>query len=129
MNVLLSIKPEYADRIFAGEKLFEFRRVVPKQDVERVVVYASAPVQRIIGEFTVRRVVTTTPERLWRRTREHAGIAREAFMRYFEGCAEAHALEVAEAKLYARPIDPRERDENFRPPQSFVYLAQPPSPA
>jgi len=127
MNVLLSIKPEYADRIFAGEKLFEFRRVVPKQDVERVFVYASAPVQRIIGEFTVRKVVTTTPEKLWRRTHTHAGIARDAFMRYFDGCAEAHALEVAEARRYEQPIDPRERDEKFRPPQSFVYLAEPPA--
>lgn len=122
MNVLLSIKPEYANRIFAGEKRFEFRRVVPKQDVERVFVYASAPVQRIIGEFTVRTVVTSTPEKLWRRTHAHAGIAQEAFMRYFDGCAEAHALEVAEARLYEQPIDPRKRDDKFRPPQSFVYL-------
>lgn len=129
MDVLLSIKPEFADRIFAGEKRFEFRRVIPKQPLDRVIVYSSSPVQRIVGEFTVRGIITASPEQLWRQTRHCAGITREGFMRYFSGCDEAHAIEIGVVNRYGKPIDPRRRDQQFRPPQSFIYLEQRPSRA
>jgi predicted transcriptional regulator len=122
MNVLLSIKPEFADKILSGEKRFEFRRVMPKRDVERIVVYASSPVCRIVGEFTVRGVVTASPRGLWRLTRAHAGIPKHYFDAYFRGKEEAHAFEVGEAQGYDEPIDPRKIDPAFRAPQSFVYL-------
>jgi predicted transcriptional regulator len=122
MDVLLSIKPEYSDRIFAGEKRYEFRRVIPKQPIERVIVYSSSPVQRIVGEFTVGGVVTASPEQLWRRTRQRAGIPRESFMRYFAGRDQAHALVIDVVRRYREPIDPRRSDRGFRPPQSFVYV-------
>lgn len=50
MKVLMSIKPEFADKIFDGSKRYEFRRMIFKQPaVKKVVVYASAPVQMVIG--------------------------------------------------------------------------------
>lgn len=122
MSVLLSIKPEFAEKILSGEKRFEFRRVVPKRPVERVVVYASSPVCRVVGEFSVRQVVSDTPKALWRRTREHAGISWAYFIRYFGGRSCAHAFEVEHAVRYAEPIDPKRVDRSFRPPQSFAYL-------
>lgn len=122
MSVLLSIKPEFAEKILAGEKRFEFRRVMPKQRVERVVVYASSPVCRLVGEFTVRRVVSASPEKLWRQTRNFAGISRRYFDAYFEGRTEAHAFEVEDVLRYDQPIDPQSIYRGFRPPQSFVYL-------
>jgi len=122
MSVLLSIKPEFAEKILSGEKRFEFRRVMPKRDVERVVVYASSPVCRIVGEFTVRRVMTATPGKLWKLTRTHAGIEKHFFEAYFMGRDEAHAFEVDEARRYDEPIDPRKLSRAFRAPQSFVYL-------
>lgn len=121
MNVLLSIKPEFAERILSGEKRFEFRRVVPKQPVDRVCIYASSPVCRIVGEFCVRRVLTASPARLWRLTRQHAGISKAYFDLYFDSCEDAHAFEVADARRYTQPIDPRQLDHTFRPPQSFMY--------
>lgn len=43
MKVLLSIKPEFAEKIFSGEKKFEFRRSIFKdKTVKTVLVYASA---------------------------------------------------------------------------------------
>lgn len=122
MTVLLSIKPEFAEKLLSGEKRFEFRRVIPKRDVERVVVYASSPVCRIVGEFTVLRVVSASPRTLWRETRSHAGITRRYFNAYFKGRTEAHAFEVETVLRYDDPIDPRRINRDFRPPQSFVYL-------
>ena len=52
MKVLLSIKPEFADKIFNGTKKYEYRRsIFKKKEVKTVVVYASSPIQKIIGEF------------------------------------------------------------------------------
>lgn len=123
MSVLLSIKPEFAEKILTGEKRFEFRRVIPKREVERVVVYASSPVCRLVGEFTVRQIVTAKPVTLWRRTRSHAGISWRYFAAYFDGRAEAHAFEVDRVVRYPTPIDPRKLSRRFRAPQSFVYLS------
>ena len=52
MKVLLSIKPEYASKILDGTKRYEYRRAIFKRtEVTTVVVYASDPVRKVIGEF------------------------------------------------------------------------------
>ena len=53
MHALLSIKPEYAEKILKGEKLVEFRIVAFAQEVSKIFIYATSPVCRIVGEFEV----------------------------------------------------------------------------
>ena len=54
MKVLLSIKPEFADKIFNGTKKYEFRKSIFKnKDVDTVVVYASSPCKYIINWYTI----------------------------------------------------------------------------
>ena len=56
MKVMISIKPEFADKIFTGIKKYEFRKVLFKNnDIDTVIVYASSPVQKVIGEFKIKR--------------------------------------------------------------------------
>ena len=52
-KVLLSIKPEFADKIFNGTKKYEFRRSIFKENIKIIVVYVSYPVQEIVGEFEI----------------------------------------------------------------------------
>ena len=33
MKILLSIKPEYAHKIFSGEKKFEYRKIIFKKNI------------------------------------------------------------------------------------------------
>src|SRR5687768_5485385 len=74
-SVLLSIKPEFVEKIFSGIKKYEFRRAIFKSKaVSRVVVYASSPVQRVVGEFELSDIISARPDSLWRRTRKHSGI-------------------------------------------------------
>ena len=122
MKVLLSIKPIYADRIFSGEKRYEFRRIVFKNpDVTTVVVYASAPTSRVIGEFEISSILSDSPQQLWQATKSHAGVEETFFFDYFANRVMAHAIKVKNPKRYRRSFDIREKFA-LAPPQSFAYL-------
>ena len=122
MKVLLSIKPEYAEKIFNGEKLFEFRKVIFKnKDIKKIVVYESSPVCKVIGEFEIETIISKEINILWQETKCQAGISENFFFSYFSDRLIGHAIKVKNSKKYECP---RRLDVEFgiRPPQSFVYL-------
>ena len=50
MNVLLSVKPKYANEIISGRKKYEFRKLIFKREnIEKVYIYSSSPVKKVIG--------------------------------------------------------------------------------
>ena len=54
MSLILSLKPNYADLIFAGLKTAEFRKRFSKSFENRnIFVYVSSPVKQIRGGFQV----------------------------------------------------------------------------
>ena len=122
MRVLLSIKPEYAFKIFDGTKRFEFRKVIFKNpDVKTVIVYASSPVQQVIGEFEIDDIFSFDPDALWKKTKKYSGISEDFFYQYFADREIAHAIKIKKTKKYKKPLCIRE-DFNVIPPQSYVYL-------
>lgn len=45
MRVLLSIKPEFVEKIFSGEKLYEYRKAAFKNEgISSIVIYSTMPV-------------------------------------------------------------------------------------
>jgi len=122
MKVLLSIKPQYANKIFDGSKKFEFRRSVFKNTaVTKIVVYASAPVSRVIGEFEIDEVIQNDLEILWKETKKYSGITKDFYDSYFEGKEQGFAIKVKNTKLYKKDLCIRERF-GIGPPQSFAYI-------
>ena len=123
MKVLLSIKPHFANKIFSGEKKFEFRKVLfSNKEVSKVVVYATMPVGMIIGEFTIKNIHIDSPNSIWKKTSEFSGIEESFFKEYYQGRTKAVAIEVTNPVLFKRPINPKEKYKNFTAPQSFRYL-------
>lgn len=123
MKVLLSIKPEFAEKIFNGTKKFEFRRsIFKRQTIKKVVVYASSPVQKVIGEFEIDQILSLAPESLWEKTHLHSGITENYFFEYFGDKEIGHAIKVKNIKRYKNPLCLK-KDFNTIPPQSFLYLA------
>jgi predicted transcriptional regulator len=123
MQVLLSIKPEYVDRILSGEKRYEYRRrVFQREGITTVVIYATAPVMRIVGEFEIAGIIEDTPNELWMQTNEHAGVTFEFYDSYFSGREKAFAIRVGAIRRYEPPVEPHEALEDFCAPQSFRYL-------
>lgn len=122
MKVLLSIKPEFVREIISGRKRFEFRKRLFKQSVDAVVIYASKPVGLIVGEFTIDKILTETPNALWKKTKKYSGITKEFFWEYFEGREKGYAIKIKQFFEYADPINPFELMENFSAPQSYKYI-------
>lgn len=122
MKVLLSIKPEFAEKIFEGTKKYEFRRALFKDpSIKKVVVYASSPVQKVIGEFEIEKVLNMEINELWRKTHMHSGISKSYFFEYFNDKTFGYAIKIMSTKRYKKPKCLRQ-DYNLLPPQSFLYL-------
>ena len=122
MNVLLSIKPTYIEEIQKGNKGYEFRRAIFKNKPDEIVIYASSPVKKIIGSFSVGEIIEDTPDNLWNNFKEKAGINKKDFFEYFKGKTNGFALEIKEFKPLSEPFDPYKNMPQFRPPQSFAYI-------
>lgn len=122
MKVLLSIKPEFAFKIFEGKKKFEFRKVIFKNpNVKTVVVYASSPIQRVIGEFEIDNILSSDPSKIWEQTKKYSGISEDFFYKYFADREIAHAIKIKNIKKYKRSLH-LQSNFNVVPPQSYVYL-------
>lgn len=124
MKVLLSIKPEFALKIFDGTKRYEYRRAIFKnREVSKVVVYASDPIKRIIGEFEIEDIIHDEPRVLWVKTKNHAGISEKRFFEYFTNKSKGYAIEIKTTRMYNDPL-PLNSFMISYPPQSFIYLSQ-----
>jgi predicted transcriptional regulator len=121
MKVLLSVKPEFANKIFSGVKKYEYRRAIFKNNVNRVIVYASSPVQKLIGEFEIESIIYENLEQLWERTKEDAGISKEYFFEYFSDKKMGYAISVKNLRKYKQPLCLKET-YGVNPPQSFLYI-------
>lgn len=66
-QILLSIKPEYVNSILAGTKIFEFRKIECKKNVDKIVIYSKSPVMRVVGEAEVAEVLVDVPQNIWKK--------------------------------------------------------------
>jgi predicted transcriptional regulator len=127
INILLiSIKPEYANKIFEGSKTVELRRVRPRlREDDIVVVYASCPEKALVGWFEVEEIIEEHPNKLWNKVEYKAGIDRKIFDRYYQGASLGYGIVLKRSFLFEKPIDLeiiKEQWSEFRPPQSYHYL-------
>lgn len=122
-TILLSIKPEYANRILTGEKKFEYRKRLSQEPVDRIIVYSTDPIKKVIGEVSVVGTITKSPTRLWEDTKMESGITRSKYRLYFRGCKQAHAYQLGDVRIYTPPKELAEFGV-VQAPQSFVYISE-----
>lgn len=120
-TILLSIKSEYVRRIFSGEKKFEYRKRIPKKEIERIVIYETSPKKRIVGVAEVSGIVSDSPICLWNDTYKNSGISKKAYISYFSDSNEAFAFVLGKITKLKKEYLLSEVGIN-QAPQSFVYL-------
>ena len=121
-DILLSIKPKYVQKIMEGSKQYEFRKQIFKKEVEKAYVYESSPVMKIVGVFTIGKIIHKNPQELWNELKGCAGITENEFFEYFKGKKTGIAIEIKDFTKLEKPINPKDIIKTFRPPQSFCYL-------
>lgn len=125
-NILLSIQPVHAEKIFNGTKKVELRRQCPRVNRgDLVFVYVSTPVKALLGTFQIDRIVEDRPYRLWPIVRQKAGITRKQFYDYYSGADTGYGIFLRSTRKYSCPINLdhlRTVWMDFHPPQSFLYL-------
>jgi predicted transcriptional regulator len=125
MKILLSIKPEFAEKIFDGSKKYEYRKTTFKRaGVRTVIVYSTLPVGKIVGEFDIEAILEKEPPCLWDETQHASGIDYHFFDEYFRGKNKGFALKIGATRLFDTPLDPKELDKDFVAPQSFAYVIE-----
>ena len=123
MDILLSIKPKYVKSIIEGDKRYEFRKMIFKnREINRIYIYSSSPVKKIVGTFEIGEILEDHPNKLWDTVKEFAGIDTRDFFAYFEGKSRAFAIKIQNLQEFNVPIDPYETMPGFVPPQSYCYM-------
>lgn len=124
-DVVLSIRPQYSDRILEGKKTVELRRRFPVSAPSGTIayIYSTTPVRAMVGHAAIRDVLKLPIEQIWTKFEDVALIERKHFDKYFEGLDFGYALCFDEVRSFSRPIPLSELRERFgfEPPQSFLY--------
>lgn len=120
-KMLLSINPNHVENIFNGVKKYEYRKIKCKKNVEKILIYSTSPVQRIVGEATIELVIEDSPSNIWKLTEKFSGINKNFYEEYYSGKEIAVAYKLCDIIKYETP----KKLEVYgikMPPQSFMYV-------
>lgn len=122
-QVLLSIKPQYVNSILSGEKKYEFRKVRCRQEVDKIVIYATSPIKMVLAEAEIEEIIEDSILNVWNKTKEFSGISYKFFRSYFKGRDSAIAYKLKNVVRYENPRTLLDYGVSSAP-QSFVYIKE-----
>lgn len=120
-TILMSIKPEYVAKIFSGDKKYEYRKRTSKEKIDKIIVYSTTPVKKVVGELIIKNILYDKKDTVWKKTSKYGGISKEKYNEYYKNYDNAIAYEIEKVIVYDKPktLD----DYNIKKaPQSYVYL-------
>lgn len=124
-TIIMSINPKYWKEIVNLRKIVEYRKRVWSNTSEptRVIVYATAPMKRVVGEFTTNNIIQGTPKQVWKHTQDMGAISENEFFEYFKNSKQANAIEIKTLNVYKEPdnIDSLKMIGVNSAPQSWQY--------
>lgn len=119
--MLLSINPEHVKNIFQGVKAYEYRKVLCKRKVDKIILYATCPIKKVVGEVEVLDVLKMDKEKLWAITKEKSGITKKFYDQYYKDRDTAVAYKLGEFTIYDIPQTLEDIGIKIAP-QSYMYL-------
>jgi predicted transcriptional regulator len=126
-GIVLSIRPEFASKIFDSSKTVEIRtRFSKKWTGQKISLYASNPCRSLVGEATVDCVREGHPDAIWNEFEAEIGCTKEQFDDYAGHREKVYAVQLKEVVPYidAIPVEQISRmlGEELAPPQSYLAL-------
>lgn len=127
--LLLSIKPEFAEKIFSGRKTIELRKSAPKvKKGDLIIIYSTNPVKAVIGICKVSDIIRLSPKKMWQSYKLQLGIDKKRFDAYYEKYEMAIGIKLTSICLLQSEIKLHKIKKaipHFQPPQTFRYFDKP----
>ena len=127
-EILISVRPEFAEKLLGGEKSVELRRrPVRVPPGTRVWIYSTLPVGRLDAVAEVEAVHERSPSEIWDQYGHVSGVTQAALESYFSGVDQGCVVVFKRVQPIQRPLSlglMRKRLGNFYPPQFFKRLEQ-----
>ena len=126
--LLVSIKPQFAESIFRGEKTIELRKSAPTRAGKDsyMLIYVTAPVKKVWGICRIKSIIKETPIQLWEKHGQKTGITKSEFNDYYKENKKAFGIEITDVKNFLENSIDLENLRNyfpgFSPPQTYGYL-------
>ena len=120
-NIILPIAPKYIEKILSGEKKYEYRKKLCKNDIDKIYLYSTAPIKGIVGEVKVLGKIEKSKGELWNTTSQYSGIDKQFYEEYFLNNSNACAYRLGEVTKYVSKI-PLENVGIHYIIQSFAYV-------
>lgn len=102
-QMLLSINPEYVESILQGIKRYEYRKFRCREDVDKIIVYATAPQKKVVAEAEIESIVEDEVLNVWRKTKQYSGITYSFFRKNYKGKKKAVAYQLKNVVIYEKP--------------------------
>lgn len=120
-TILLSINPNHVENILNGTKQYEFRKTVCKRHVDKILIYSTKPIMKIVGEAEVEDILIDKPNAIWEKTHIMSGINKNFFDKYYENRETAVAYKLKNVVEYTQPKELKDYGL-INAPQSFRYI-------
>ena len=125
--LLISIKPQYAKKIFEGEKTIELRKSAPQRldSDSYMLIYVTSPVKELWGVCKIQSIIKNEPEIIWNEYGNVCGISREDFNDYYKEATNGYGIQLKEIKALENTISLEELRvmiPGFTAPQTYRYI-------
>lgn len=120
-DILLSINPEHVENILKGIKKYEYRKIACRRRVDKIIIYSTTPIKKVVGEAEVIDILQKEKDELWHETENESGITKTFFDEYYKNKETAVAYKLGKVTKFEKPKELQEYGIKCAP-QSFVYI-------
>lgn len=120
--IMISVSPKHADILLddSSKNVF-FYKVTPVNKVKRVLIYATAPVKAVVGEFDLSEIKISALSTAWKNFSSKSIFTKKEFDEYYQDKNEAHAMIAGKSFRYSKPKNLSDYNMS-KGPSGFQYL-------
>jgi predicted transcriptional regulator len=124
--LLISLKPEFADKILDGTKSIELRKCTPKVEIgDLVIIYTTAPIKEFVGICEVKEIIKMSPSKMWDNYSALLGIDYIRYKQYYKDSKIAVGIKLGILTKFDVGIPlslVKSYFPKFSPPQTYKYF-------